>query len=253
MTVARPLAGRVALVTGASSGIGRAIARRFAGAGAKVIVNSRKAESVEGVAAELRAAGGDAISIAANVGRPGEAAMLAEKAVDACGGVDILVNNAAANPVFGPVTATSGEAFDKILAVNLKAPFQLAQALHPTMKARGGGSIVNIASVGGVSPEEGLGIYSVSKAALISLTKVMASEWGVDGIRANAICPGLIQTRFSSALWQDEVAVQRWLERSPIKRMGQPEDVAACALYLASDAADFCTGGVYMVDGGYTV
>jgi dehydrogenase/reductase SDR family member 4 len=247
------LRGRVALVTGATRGIGAAIAEAFARAGARVVVSSRKADAVEAVVTAIRSAGGEAAGVPANVGRDGEPQRLAAAAIEAFGGVDILVNNAAANPVFGPVVDTTPEAFDKIVDVNLKAPFQLAQALYPGMKTRGGGSIINIASVGGISPEEGLGIYSVSKAALISLTKVLATEWGPDHIRVNAICPGLIQTRFSAALWQNEVAVQRWLADTPLQRIGQPSDVAACALYLASDASSFCTGGVYMVDGGYTI
>ncbi len=253
MLTAQSLQGRVALITGGTRGIGEAIALVFAKAGARIVVSSRKAEAVDAVVAAIKAAGGDATGIPANVGRDGEAHALAEKAIAAYGGVDILVNNAAANPVFGPVVETSGEAFDKIIDVNLKGPFQLAQALYASMKARGSGSVINISSVGGVSPEEGLGIYSVSKAALISLTKVMAKEWGPDGIRANAICPGLIQTKFSAALWQNDTAAKHWMSASPIKRIGQPDDVATCALYLASDASSFCTGGVYMVDGGYTI
>jgi NAD(P)-dependent dehydrogenase (short-subunit alcohol dehydrogenase family) len=247
------LDGRIALVTGGTRGIGEAIALAFAQAGARVIVSSRKPEGVEKTVATIREAGGEVFGIAANVGREGEADALAEKAVATWGGIDILVNNAAANPVHGPVVNTSNDAFDKIIDVNLKAPFELARKLHGVMKARGGGSVINISSVGGVSPEEGLGIYSVSKAALISLTKVMAKEWGPDGIRANAICPGLIQTRFSAALWQNDDLTTRWLSQQAIPRIGQPEDVASCALYLASDASSYCTGGVYMVDGGYSI
>jgi dehydrogenase/reductase SDR family member 4 len=247
------LGGKVALVTGGTRGIGEAIAMALGKAGARVVVSSRKPEGVDKTVALLREAGVDAAGIPANVGREGEARTLAEKVLESCGVVDIVVNNAATNPVYGPMVDTTVEAFDKIMSVNLRGPFELTTLLYPSMKERGGGSVINISSVGGISPEDGLGVYSVSKAALISLTKVMAREWGGDGIRANAICPGLIQTRFSAALWQNDEATRRWLDDSPIKRIGTPEDVAACALYLASDASAFCTGGVYMVDGGYTV
>ncbi|HSA57636.1 MAG TPA: SDR family oxidoreductase, partial [Gemmatimonadaceae bacterium] len=160
---------------------------------------------------------------------------------------------AAANPIYGPLTEATSEAFDKIIAVNLKAPFELGKLVLPSMIARGGGVMLNISSIGGISPEPGLGVYSVSKAALVSLTKVMAVEWGRHNVRANAICPGFIRTDFSAVLWRDEARVQAVLGDQPIARLGTPEDVAGLALFLASDAAAFCTGGVYMVDGGYTV
>ena len=247
------LNGKVALVTGGTRGIGRAISLALAKAGARVVVTSRKEASVDETVAIIRALGLPADGIPANVGRLNEAHALIDRTLELAGGIDILVNNAAANPVFGPVEETSSDAFAKIMDVNLRAPFELAKRALPSMTSRGGGAIVNISSIGGVSPEAFLGIYSVSKAALISLTQVMAREWGKRGVRANAICPGLIKTDFSQALWSNDALLQRMMEAQPIARVGEPEDVANLALFLASDASSFCTGGVYMVDGGYTI
>ena len=247
------LNGKVALVTGGTRGIGRAISLALAKAGARVVVTSRKEASVDETVAIIRAQGLHADGIPANVGRLNEAHALIDRTLELAGGIDILVNNAAANPVFGPVEETSSDAFAKIMDVNLRAPFELAKRALPSMTSRGGGAIVNISSIGGVSPEDFLGIYSVSKAALISLTQVMAREWGKRGVRANAICPGLIKTDFSQALWSNDALLERMLTAQPIARMGEPEDVANLALFLASDASSFCTGGVYMVDGGYTI
>lgn len=247
------LSGKVAVVTGASKGIGEAIARDFAACGAKVVVSSRKQEAVDAVAASIKAAGGDAVGIAAKIGEPDAAAQLIQAAVAHFGGVDILVNNAAANPVFGPALKTDRNAFDKIVDVNLRGPFELAQAAFASMKARGGGSIINISSVGGISPEPGLGIYSVSKAGLISLTKVLAKELGQFGIRCNVVCPGLIQTKFSEALWKDEKILSQIENQLPLKRMGQPAEISGICVYLASDAGSYATGAVFPIDGGFTI
>ena len=242
---------KVAIVTGASKGIGEAMARGLAEFGAKVVISSRKRESVDAVAKSFQNDGLEAIAIAANMGNVEEAQNLIDQTVDAYGGIDIIINNAAANPVFGPIQNTEERAFDKILDVNLKGPFELCKKAYPILKQRGGGSIINISSIGGLTPEHGIGIYSVSKAGLINLTKAMAQDWGSDNIRVNAICPGLIKTKFSEALWGNEPILDRFLQQIPLNRVGTSEDIAGLAVYLASDAAAYCTGGVYLIDGGY--
>lgn len=244
------LSGKTAIVTGASRGIGAAIAEALAEFGAHVVVSSRKLESVTAVAESIRQRQGKAEAIAAHAGDPQALRNLVEETCSRCGGVDIVVNNAATNPVFGPVLDADAGVFAKIMQVNVLGPLELAKAAYPSMKARGGGSIINIASVGGLRPEPGLGLYSVSKAALISLTKVLAQEWAGDGIRANVICPGLVQTRFSAALWQNEEHLQRFLRAVPLGRIAQPEEMALLAVYLAAPASAYCTGAVFTIDGG---
>ena len=245
------LEGKVALITGASKGIGEAMARGLAEFGAKVVVSSRKADAVEAVAESFRADGLEASGIAANMGRIEDIEALVDKVVGVYGGLDILINNAATNPVYGPIQQTDERAFDKIIDVNLKGPFALCNKAYPIFKDRGGGAIIHISSIGGLTPEQGIGMYSVSKAALINLTKAMAQDWGPDNIRVNAICPGLIKTKFSEALWSDEANLKRFLHSIPLGRLGRADDIAGLAVYLASDASAYCTGGVYMADGGY--
>ena len=249
------LVGKVAIITGASKGIGESIARAYAQAGARVVVNSRKQEAVDEVAEAINAenteGGVSAIGVAGQVGNVSDCQKIFDAAMAAFGRVDIIVNNAATNPIFGPVEQTDDRAFNKIMEVNVKAPFELAKLCLPIMQANGGGSIVNISSIGGISPENFLGIYSVSKAALISLTKVMAMEWGKYNIRANVICPGLIQTKFSEALWANDKILQHVLNNVPLNRVGQPDEISGLALFLASESAGYCTGGVFMADGGY--
>ena len=245
------LDGKVALVTGASKGIGEAMARGLAEYGASVVVSSRKQEAVDVVAEQFRADGLEATGIAANMGDLEDIHALIDSTVEAYGGIDIIVNNAAANPVFGPLQDTDQRAFDKIIAVNLKGPFELCKKAYPLLKQRGGGSIIHISSIGGLKPESGIGIYSVSKAAIINLTQAMAQDWGGDNIRINAICPGLIKTKFSEALWNDEKILEGFLKHIPLGRAGAPDDIAGLAIFLASDAAAYCTGGTYLVDGGY--
>lgn len=245
------LKGKVAIVTGASKGIGEAMASIYAAAGAKVVVSSRKQEAVNEVAERLTEAGLEAIGVACNTGDMDQIGHLVDQTLEAYGKVDIVVNNAATNPVFGPVIQTDTSAFDKIMDVNVKGPFELVKLCVPHMEA--GGSIINISSVGGISPEAHLGIYSVSKAALISLTKVLAKELGPQGIRANVICPGLIKTKFSEALWTNDDLTKKFIKHLPLQRIGESDEIAGLALFLASEASSYCTGGVYTADGGFTI
>ena len=245
------LDGKIALVTGASKGIGEAIARGLAEFGAKVVISSRKQDALDDVAEAFRAGGLDATGIAANMSSIEDIHKLVDKTVETYGGLDIIINNAATNPVFGPIHDTDERAFDKIIEVNLKGPFELCKKAYPILKRRGGGSIINISSIGGLTPEPGIGIYSVSKAAINNLTQAMAQDWGADNIRVNAICPGLIKTKFSQALWSDDKILNRFLRHIPLGRAGTTDDVAGLAVFLASDAAAYCSGGIYRVDGGY--
>ncbi len=246
------LDGKVALVTGASKGIGEAIARGLAEFGASVVVSSRKQAAVDEVAGAFKDAGLEATAVAANMGQAGDIENLLARTLEAYGGIDIVVNNAAANPVYGPIQNTDARAFDKIIDVNLKGPLTLCQQAYPELKRRGGGSIIHISSIGGLRPESGIGIYSVSKAAIINLTKAMAQDWGADGIRVNAICPGLIKTKFSEALWNDAKTRAHFESAIPLGRIGDPEDIVGLAVFLASDASRYCSGGHFLVDGGYS-
>jgi NAD(P)-dependent dehydrogenase (short-subunit alcohol dehydrogenase family) len=247
------LKGKVAIVTGASKGIGEAIARGLAAFGARVVLSSRKLESVETVAKSIREQGGEAVAVAAHVGDTAALRTLVERTVEAFGGIDIVVNNAATNPVYGPLLQADEGVFDKIMAVNVRGPLELAKLAHPHMVKRGGGSVINISSIGGISPEPLLGLYSVSKAALVSLTKVMAQEWGRDNVRANVICPGLVRTKFSAALWQNEQVLKEFTQALPLGRIAEPHEMVGLALFLAAPASSYCTGGVYVADGGHTL
>lgn len=247
------LKNKVALITGASKGIGEAAALALASQGVKVAINSRKQEDLDQVANKIKSASGECITLAGNAGDIPSCKAMVEKTVQTFGGLDILVNNAASNPVYGPIDQAEDWAWDKIMGVNVKAPFELSRLAYPLMKARGRGSVINMSSIAGDRPDPGLGIYSVSKAALNMLTKVLAKEWGPDNIRVNAICPGLIKTKFSQALWQDDTTLQKFLKHVPMKRTGSVDEIAALVVFLASDLSGYCTGTLFTADGGTTI
>jgi len=246
----KDLKNKVALVTGASKGIGEAIALTLAAHGTKVVVNSRKQEDIDKVVGTIRSSGGTAVAVAGNAGDVVICKSLIDQTISNFGGLDILVNNVFLNPTYGPVAETPEWAYDKIMSINVKAPFELSKLAYLEMKKRGGGSVINLSSIAGKTPDPGLGIYSVSKSALNMLTKVMAKEWAPDKIRVNAICPGLIKTKFSQAIWQDEAMLKRFMKMVPMGRMGTVEEIAALALFLASDVSGYCTGTMFYADGG---
>ena len=247
------LSGKVALVTGASRGIGEAIAVAYAQAGAKVVLSSRKQADLDSVAGRIRALGGEALPVAAHTGDEGAVAALVERTLATFGGVDILVNNAATNPHFGHILTAEDSHWDKILDVNVKGYFRAVKACAESMKARGGGKVINMASVAGFEPEPMMGVYSVSKAAVLMLTKVLAVELAPFNIKVNAIAPGFVKTKFSAALWQNPQLNQAILKTIPQKRMAEPEEIAGMAVYLASPASSFVTGSTFSVDGGQLV
>ena len=246
------LSGKVAIVTGASRGIGKAIAAEMAGAGCSVIVSSRRQAALDEIAAEIRDGGGEAVGIAAHNGDKAALRNLVEQSVARYGRLDILVNNAATNPHFGAVLDAEDSLWRKTLDVNLMGAVWLCQAAAPVMRASGGGKIINVASIVGLRPGRYQGIYSATKAALISLTKTLALELGADNIQVNAIAPGLVQTRFAQALWGNEDLLANVLAQTPAGRIGQPRDIAGLALLLASPASDYITGAVMVADGGVT-
>lgn len=247
------LTGRVAVVTGASRGIGEALATALAANGARVVLASRKIEALEATAELIRSHGGEALAVACHTGKPAEVQALAERARAEFGGVDVLVNNAATSPHFGPILESEESHWGKTFEVNVMGYFHLAKACVPMMRERGGGSIVNVASVAGMAPHTGLGVYGVSKAAVLMLTKTLAVELAREGIRVNAIAPGLIETRFSEALRATPEMLNRALRAIPQGRTGKPEDLVGAVLYLASDASKYTTGSVMVVDGGQTL
>ncbi|MDE0143673.1 MAG: glucose 1-dehydrogenase [Caldilineaceae bacterium] len=247
------LAGKVAVITGASRGIGEAIARCFAAHGAAVVLSSRKQAALDDVAESIRSDGGRALAAAAHTGDMAATAALAEQAVREFGGIDILVNNAATNPHFGPLLSAEESHWHKILDVNVVGYFRMAKSCSAEMMKRGGGKIINVASIAGKRPHPGMGVYSVSKAGVLMLTEVLAAELAAEGIQVNTIAPGYVRTAFSRAIWEDPDLNQTVLRAIPQKRIAETDEITGIALYLASAASSFTTGGTFVVDGGQWV
>jgi NAD(P)-dependent dehydrogenase (short-subunit alcohol dehydrogenase family) len=247
------LTGKVALVTGSTRGIGKSIAEELARAGAKVAVSSRKADACEAVRQEFEKQGYEVLAQPCNVSRKEELQGLVDATVKRWGRVDIAISNAASNPYYGPLAQIPDEAFDKIMLNNVKSVLWLASMTLPGMAERGGGSYITVGSIGGIVANTVIGAYGMSKAADHHLVRNLAAEWGPKNVRVNAIAPGLIKTDFAKALWEDE---KRRMEReaaTPLRRIGEPKDIGAIAVFLASDAAAFITGQTIVADGGVTI
>ena len=247
------LTGKVALVTGATRGIGKGIAQELARSGAKVAVCSRKADACEAVRAEFEREGLEVLAQPCNVSRKEDLKAIVDATVKRWGRIDIAVANAASNPYYGPLTDIPDEAFDKIFANNVKSVLWLAAMTLPDMATRGGGSFITIGSIGGLKANTVIGAYGISKAADHHLVRNLAAEWGPKNVRVNAIAPGLIVTEFARALWEDP---KRRAERealTPLRRLGEPIDIAGIAVFLASPAANFITGQTIVADGGVTI
>jgi NAD(P)-dependent dehydrogenase (short-subunit alcohol dehydrogenase family) len=245
------LSGRVALVNGGSRGIGAAVARLLAAHGAELIVTSRRSAGVESVAAAIRAAGGRATAMVCHAGAPAQLEQTFDEVERRCGGLDILVNNAVTNPYYGPILDSPLDAVDKTLEVNLRGCFLASMLAGRRMRARGRGAIVNTSSINAERPGHLQGIYSVTKAGIVAMTRAFAKECAVHGIRVNAVLPGLTDTRFAAALIGDEGLRQGLLRQIPMGRVARPEEIAPAVLYLVSDAAACVTGACLPVDRGF--
>jgi NAD(P)-dependent dehydrogenase (short-subunit alcohol dehydrogenase family) len=247
------LTGQVAVITGSSRGIGRSAAEIMASLGAKVVISSRKADACEAVAAAIRKGGGEAIVIPCNISRKEEVEALVKGTMQQWGRIDTLVCNAAVNPYFGPLANIPDEAFDKIMSSNIKSNLWLCNLAIPSMAEKGGGSVVIVSSIGGLRGSAMLGAYGISKAADFQLARSLAVEWGPRNVRINCVAPGLIKTDFARALWEDEKNLKPRLATTPLRRIGEPDEIGGIVAFLASRSASFMTGTVIVADGGVTI
>jgi dehydrogenase/reductase SDR family protein 4 len=247
------LTGKVALITGSTRGIGKAIAAAMAAAGARVVISSRKADACNAVADGLRDRGLQAIAVPCNVSSKEQLQRLVDATMQAWGRIDILVGNAATNPVFGPLSQVPDSAFDKVMGTNVRSNFWLCNMVIPQMAERKDGAVILVASIAGIKGNTTIGTYGISKAAEMQLARNLALEWGPHNIRVNAIAPGVVRTDFARALWEDEGRRQRLEAATPLRRIGEPEDIAGLAVFLASSAGSFITGQSIVADGGRTI
>ena len=246
------LAKKTAIVSGGSKGIGKAIAMKLAQAGANVVICSRRKENLDSAVNEAESNGLTFVPIECNTSNKESIQSVVDYTIEKFDKVDVLVNNAAANPYYGPILNSEDSHWDKIFDVNVKGYFNFAKACSETMIANNSGKIINVASIAAKTPLEGLGVYNISKAAVVMLTKVLAKELGVHNINVNTLAPGLIKTDFSKALWENEDTYNKIVKSIPQGKMGSPDDISGMALYLASEASDFVTGSIFTVDGGIT-
>jgi NAD(P)-dependent dehydrogenase (short-subunit alcohol dehydrogenase family) len=247
------LAGKVAVVTGGSRGIGKAIALTLADAGADVVVCSRKLEDLEKVATEIKAMGRKSLAVAMHNREVDSIKNAVDAIMKEFGRIDILVNNAATNPGMGYLVDMDEKMYDQIMVTNLKGYTIMSQLVGKIMREQKSGNIINISSVGGVTPDNGLGLYCISKAGIGMLTRALAKEMGQFGIRVNCIAPGVVRTKFSKALWSNEPLLKQELTHTPIQRIAEPEEMGRIALFLASDASAYMTGQILVVDGGGSI
>jgi len=247
------LGGKVAIVTGSTRGIGRSIAEHLARAGAKVVISSRKADVCEQVAGAIRTSGGDAVAIPANIGDKAQLENLVGETRRQCGKIDVLVCNAASNPYYGPMANMPDDAFNKILQNNIVSNHWLANLVLPEMAQRKDGAVIIVSSIGGLKGTSVLGAYAISKAADMQLARNLAMEWGPHNIRINCIAPGLVKTDFARALWENPEILQHYESQTPLRRIGEPDDIGGIAVFLASRAAAFVTGQTIVADGGVTI
>jgi len=247
------LSGKVAVITGSTKGIGRAIAEELARAGAKVVISSRKADACQEVADAIKSEGLEATAIACHIGKREDVEHLVAETKNRCGQIDILVCNAAVNPTYGPMSKLSDDAFTKVIDSNVRSSVWLCNLVLPDMAARKDGSVIIVSSIGGLKGSLNLGMYAISKAADFQLARNLAVEWGPHNIRVNCIAPGIVRTDFARALWENKEILAHAEAATPLRRVGNPEDIAGAAVFLASSASSWMTGQTIVIDGGITI